>query len=78
MSISKPERHDQELKIFGLRHEAGVQAVRDWLYRERDEINMRWPAQTGEDLVRLQGEAKRVAQMIKVIDNESQFKRVEA
>ena len=78
MSISKPERHEQELKIFAMRHEAGVRVLRDWLYRERDEINARWPAQTGEDLIRLQGEAQRVAKLIKVIDIEPQFKQMEA
>lgn len=78
MSMVKQERYEQEVAIFASRHEGGVQALRDWLFRERDEINARWITLAGEDLVRLQGEAKRVAQMIKVLDVGPQIKRMEA
>lgn len=68
MILTKQERHQQELDINRSRHEAGIVAAHKWLCRERDEINTRWPDKSGEDLIRLQGEAKRIAQLIRVIE----------
>ena len=66
--IVKPEQHEQELTIFACRHEVGLQALREWLFARRDDINKNWPGMLGEELVRLQGEAKTVAKLIRLID----------
>lgn len=63
------DRHEQEARIFTLRHEAGVQTVRDWLYTKRDYINRTWPQLPPDsELARVQGEARLVAHLIKIID----------
>lgn len=77
MSVTKQERHEQELNITRSRHEAGVIAVHKWLCRERDEINARWFDKSGEDLLRLQGEAKHVARLIRVVEQGPTIKSLE-
>ena len=68
MNIARQEEHENELAIFLSRHEGGLQALRAWLFMRRDKINGDWPVQVGDDLIRLQGEAKTVARLIKLID----------
>lgn len=78
MVTSKPEQHEQEARIYQARGDAGVMAVREWLFREQGETNAKWVGMTGDDLVKLQGEAKIIARLIKVIDVPSKFKLPEA
>jgi hypothetical protein len=68
MSIVRQEQAEHELAIFMMRNEGGVQAVRAWLYARRDQINQDWPGQDGEYLPRLQGEARAIAKLIRLID----------
>ncbi len=75
--VSKQARHTAELLVFGCRHEAGVHAMRDLLYLTRDEINTRWPNLEGEELSRLQGEAKMVARLINLIEQGPKIKQTE-
>jgi hypothetical protein len=68
MSTIKAEQHAQEVAVFLMRNEGGLQNLRSWLYGRRDQINRDWPGQVGEDLIRLQGAAKEVAKLIRMID----------
>jgi len=68
MSIVKEEQHKLETAIFQMRNEGGLQNLRSWLYARHDQINRDWPGQEGENLIRLQGAAKEVAKLIKLID----------
>ena len=68
MRLIRETQQKQEHDIFHLRHEAGVQILRDWLVGGQEDINHKWPGLTGEDLVRLQGEARLIERLLKVID----------
>jgi len=68
MSVVKAEQHKTELDIFLCRHEGGLQAVRTWLYARQARINTEWIGLSGDDLIRMQGEARNVAKMIRLID----------
>ena len=67
--ISKEERHRTEVAVHASRHEQGLGALRDWLYMRRDEINTNWPNIVGDELSTLQGEAKMVMRLIKLIEH---------
>jgi hypothetical protein len=62
------DRRANELAIFTLRHEPGLQEIRTWLFWKRDDITDRWTELEGNDLLKLQGEARLVKKMIKMID----------
>jgi hypothetical protein len=66
--ISKEGKYDAEVAVHASRHEHGLGALRDWLYIRRDEINTNWPNIVGDELSTLQGEAKMVARLIKLIE----------
>ena len=66
--ITKSEQHAQEVAVFLMRNEQGLQSLRAWLYGRRDQINRDWPGQVGDELVQLQGAAKEVAKLIRMID----------
>lgn len=68
MSITHEERGRNEAAIFAYRTEAGVQEVRRWLYARRDGISDNWTEKTGDELLQLQGEARLVKKLIKLID----------
>lgn len=74
MGIAKQERFEQETAIFELRNEAGVRAVQDWLQREEKEANQRWRTLKGDELIGLQSEAKLIARLLKVIEQDPRFK----
>lgn len=65
--IAKEAQHQQEQAIHSSRHEGGVRAMFDWLMDQQAEINRKWMHATGDELLCMQGEAKRVAKMISVI-----------
>lgn len=73
----KPEQYKTETDIFLCRHEAGIQAMRDWLYARRDRINTEWVGMVGDDLVREQGEARVVNRMIRLIENGPTVKQIQ-
>lgn len=77
MSIVKAEQHAQELAVFMMRNEGGLQNLRSWLYGRRDQINRDWPGQEGEELIRLQGAAKEVAKLIRMIDTGPTVKNID-
>ena len=68
MSVVKEEQYKSELAVFQMRNEGGLQSLRAWLYARRDRINQDWPGQEGEELIRLQGAAKEVAKLIRMLD----------
>lgn len=68
MQVSKSEQHEQERIIFATRADPGMQAMRSWLFARRDKLNADWPGMVDNDLTRLQGEARLVARLIKMID----------
>lgn len=66
--LSKEERFKQEHTIFQSRADLGLQTLRSWLYDRQAEVNSKWHGMTGEDLIRVQGEASLLARLIKMID----------
>jgi hypothetical protein len=68
MTISKPERYELEIKIFEVRGEIGIQAIRDWLFTEQMRLNGRWPSLLDEELTQAQGAAALIQRLIKLID----------
>lgn len=68
MATSKADQFEQEQKIFACRHETGTQSMRAWLFARRDKVNMQWLTAVGDDLLRLQGEAKLIQRQIDMID----------
>ena len=68
ITITKEDRHTQEHKIFQARGEIGIIVFRDWLYDRQTEINRKWPEMAGDDLIRIQGEARLIARQIKMIE----------
>lgn len=68
MSVIRQEEYERLITIFQCRSEAGLQALRTQLYARRDQINSYWFNVTGDDLIMMQGEARAVAGMIKMID----------
>jgi len=76
MGVIRQEQAENELAIFLMRNEGGLQVMRTWLYARRDQINRDWPGQEGEDLIRLQGAAKEVAKLIRMVDVGPQVKPI--
>lgn len=68
MTIAKEERHKLELEVFGARHEAGLRAAHAWLKLRQGEINAQWPEAPTEELHGLQGEARALAKLVKLIE----------
>lgn len=68
MSILRQGQHEEEIMIHLSAHEGGVQAMRGWLIGRQEWINKEWVALVDEDLIRLQGEARAVARMLKLIE----------
>lgn len=66
--VAKQALHEAELDIFRCRTDEGVRAVRTWLFERTAEANRKWPGSTGEDLTRLQGEARLLTRLVEVID----------
>lgn len=69
MAIAKEAQHQNEVALHQLRFEGGVQAARAWLIERQAEIHLRWPDMTGDDLMRMQGEAKLIARLLRLIDH---------
>lgn len=65
--IAKEELFDIELAVHASRHEAGSGALYAWLRQREVDLNTRWSQLEGEDLTRLQGEARLVARMLKLL-----------
>lgn len=73
--VSKAEQYGQEQAMFERQHDPGVLAVRAWLYGRQGSINSQWPSLSGEELLRLQGEARVVAKMIRLIEHGPAIKK---
>lgn len=76
MTVSKEERYEAEVSVFSSRHEPGVRAVYEWLRLRRDEVNAAWPGMEGTNLSQAQGEAKLIAQLIRLIEQGPRIKQV--
>ena len=78
MSISKQERYETENVIYTQRHDPGIVAIKQWLYIRRDELNNSWRNTISEDgnIERLQGEARMVDRLIRVIDTGPTIKEI--
>ncbi len=70
------ERRVNELAIFTMQSEPGLQEMRKWLYWKRDDVADRWTELEGNDLLKLQGEARLVKKLIKMIDHGPMIKGV--
>ncbi len=68
MTTSHEDRRANELSIFTLRGEPGLQEMRKWLFWKREDITDRWTELEGNDLLKLQGEARLAKKLIKMID----------
>ena len=63
---SHPHQHDIDVHLR--RSEAGVQAIRGWLFERQTKLNKNWPGLLGEELSAAQGEAKMINKLINIID----------
>jgi hypothetical protein len=77
MSVAREDRHALEVAVHAARADAGGNAVRDWLYSRRDEINTKWYTLSGDELLQAQGEARAWARLIKLIEQGPQIKPTE-
>ena len=66
--IVNEARYELERSVFASRHEEGIRAIYDWLKLRRDDCNRKWVGLMGEDLTALQGEAKGIAQLIRLLE----------
>jgi len=76
MTTAHEDRHANEIAIYTLRSEPGLQEMRKWLYAKRDEISDKFMELGMDDLPKMQGEARLVKKMIKMIDQGPQIKGV--
>ena len=75
--IIKPEQHELGIKVNGLRHEAGLQALYHWLELQQADLNRRWPTLTGDDLSRAQGAAVNTQRIMTLIKDGPKVKAVQ-
>ena len=66
--VIRQEEYELHRTVYATRNDAGVQAMRAWLYNRRDRLNTEWVGAVGEQLTRLQGSALEIARLIKLID----------
>lgn len=69
MAISKEAQYECEVAVFANRHEQGLQNLRKWLFDKQAEINTKWMDLAGDDLLKMQGEAKLIQRQLKLIDS---------
>lgn len=67
-NVAKQEQWELEDRIHTLSNEGGVRAIREFLERTRDAISEKWPMLTGDDLIRMQGTALNIKQLLRIID----------
>lgn len=77
MAVSKKEQFEQETAIFQCRAEMGLLKMRDWLYARRDQISNSWMDLTGDDLTKIQGEARLIKKQIKLLEQGPTIKETE-
>ena len=75
MSIVKEEQYELEVKILQQARDGGTAPVRAWLYIAQAKVNSMWPGAIGEELYRLQGEARLITRLLKVIDNGPAYRK---
>lgn len=68
MSIAREELFKIEHGVFQCRLDAGTQFIRSWLIEQQARVNRDWPQLAGDDLIRLQGEARMLAKLVKLIE----------
>lgn len=77
MSVVKEAQQKQEAAVHQHRLDEGVRAVRDWLVDRQGVIGARWTGLADRELYNMQGEAKLVAELLRVIDHGPRIKPVD-
>lgn len=68
MAVAKEETHRLQTEIFRARSGEGLQAMRAFLWVEKERYGRLWPLAMGADLVMMQGEMKVVQRLLDLID----------
>jgi hypothetical protein len=68
MAVAKKEQQAAEQEIHQLRHEASTAAIHHWLVLREAELNRNWPDMAGEALTAMQGEARVVLRLKRIIE----------
>lgn len=66
-SKAKEEQQKLEHAVRSQAHEPGVRALHDWLRMKQDSLNSKWMTLSGDELLRAQGEAASLADVVRVI-----------
>lgn len=64
------EQKNLQAEIQKLKHEGSARLIKQWLIGKQERINEQWPNTTGESLLTLQGEARGIQQLLKMMDAE--------
>ncbi len=78
VAISKQEQHGLEIAVFNQRGEAGLVKMREWLYDQQARVNREWPNAIGDEVLKLQGEAKLLQRIVKMLEQGPTIKQLEA
>lgn len=74
MAVNKQDRQALEQKVHLLRGDGGLVALWELLKMDEQELNRRWPDTTGEALQQMQGQARTVRKLLRVIEQGSVIK----
>ena len=78
MAVAKQQEFDRHRAIHENAGDRGTQAVRDWLYAERDRLNAAWVSEPHEQNLRvLQGAARTISRLIAMIEIPPRIKETE-
>lgn len=67
METARQEQHQLESEVHATRHES--RAMYNLLEFHQRELNRKWPSLSGEDLLKAQGRAQMVAQLMNTLAN---------
>lgn len=67
METARQEQHQLESDVYATRHDS--RAMYELLAYHQRELNRRWPSLSGDDLLKAQGKAQMVAQLINTLTN---------
>lgn len=67
---TRAELHELHKQLRSYRHEAGIRTVYDWLKYEREQLNRRWPALAGDELLQAQGQAKALDRLKQMMETD--------
>lgn len=69
MEVSKQEQWELEQSIHRGRHDAAVIEIHRWISLRQETVNKTWPDTAGEELSRLQGEARTLKALLRIIED---------